>query len=363
MSASMLADWMKGQKLKAPAMRDAPIFYRNLEKTLDARRRDHALLIIKKNIWKDGNAVDFSSNDTLALGASGHLRTKFNQELERHPDLPIGASSSRVMDGNSEYLEIVEEEIAQFHGAETGLITASGFEANLAIFAAIPCKEDAIIYDELVHASTHDGMQQTQASYRIPFRHNNVDSFRDALLSVYDSQPLIRQGKRCVIVAVESFYSMDGDVCPLKELTEAAREIFPCGNAQFLVDEAHSTGVVGPKGAGLVCELSLEREVAIRLHTFGKALASAGGMVEDLEYFVQEGDPDRAIAIILGNNTLKTTLTNLARPVIYTTAPAFPMIAAARSAYILLKTNQTQSVSCSFLTIRSRQPLLAGGSL
>ena len=277
MSNIMLAEWMKAQKLKAPAMKSAPVFYRNLEEALDVRRRDHGLHTIKINIWQDSDAVDFSSNDTLSLGASGVLRAEFMRELERHPDIPPGAGSSRVMDGNYAYLEQVEDEIAQFHGAEAGLIMGSGFEANLAIFAAIPRPGDAIVYDELVHASTHDGMLHSQALTRIPFRHNDVDSFRDVMMSICDSQPLIRQGKRCVIVAVESFYSMDGDVCPLSELIEVAKEIFPDGNAQFLMDEAHSTGVIGPKGAGLVCELGLEKEVAIRLHTFGKALSASGG--------------------------------------------------------------------------------------
>ena len=90
-------------------------------------------------------------------------------------------------------------------------------------------------------------------------------------------QPLIRSGARSVLVIVESFYSMDGDVCPLKELIEAAKELFPGGNAQFFVDEAHSGGVIGLHGSGLVNQLGLQREVAIRDITFGKALSSFGG--------------------------------------------------------------------------------------
>lgn len=345
MSTFMLAEWMKAQKLKAPAMKSAPAFYRNLEEALDVRRRDHGLYTIKTNMWKDGDAVDFSSNDTLSLGASGALRAEFMQELERHPNVSPGAGSSRVMDGNYDYLEAVEDEIAQFHGADAGLMIGSGFEANLAIFAAIPRPGDAIVYDELVHASTHDGMQHSQAATRLPFRHNDVDSFRDALIFVCDSQPLIRQGKRCVIVAVESFYSMDGDICPLRELTEVTKEIFPGGNAQFLVDEAHSTGVIGPNGAGLVCELGLESEVAIRLHTFGKALSASGGTLNTTEILAKLIDINSAIAIILGNKTLKSALLNLARPVIYTTAPALSVVAAARAGYNLMKAGQTKSVS------------------
>ena len=335
-------------------MKSAPAFYRNLEEALDVRRRDHGLYTIKSNIWKDGDAIDFSSNDTLSLGASGALRKEFMQELDRHPDIPPGAGSSRVMDGNYAYLETVEDEIARFHGAEAGLILGSGFEANLAIFAAIPRSGDAIIYDELVHASTHDGMQNSQAVTRVPFRHNDTESFRDALVSVYDSQSLIRQGKRCVIVAVESFYSMDGDICPLRELITASKDIFPGGNVQFLIDEAHSTGVVGPKGAGLVCELGLEREVAIRLHTFGKALSASGGNHETLARF---NDVNYVIAIILGNKTIKRALVNLARPVIYTTAPAFSVVAAVRAGYNLLKSGQTKPVS-SFISSKCSLPCL-----
>lgn len=69
---------------------------------------------------------------------------------------------------------------------------------------------------------------------------------------------------------------MDSDICPLSDLIETAKETFPDGNAQFLIDEAHSTGVIGPKGAGLVYELVLEMEVAVRLHTFGRALSASG---------------------------------------------------------------------------------------
>ena len=340
----MLSEWIKAQKLKAPAMKTAPAFYRNLEEALDVRRRDHGLYTIKTNIWKDGSAVDFSSNDTLSLGASGALRAEFMSELELHPTIPPGAGSSRVMDGNYEYLETAEEEIAQFHGAEAGLIVGSGFEANLAIFAAIPRPGDAIVYDELVHASTHDGMLHSQAATRVPFRHNDIDSFRDAVEFVCDSQPLIRHGKRCVIVAVESFYSMDGDICALRQLIEAAKEILPGGNAQFLIDEAHSTGVIGTNGAGLVCELGLERDVAIRLHTFGKALSGSGG-TQTIELLTNFIEAKSSIAIILGNKTIKSALVNLARSVIYTTAPAFSVVAAARAGYNLMRAGQTRSVS------------------
>lgn len=183
------------------------------------------------------------------------------------------------MDGNYDYIEQVEQEIADFHGAETALIVGSGYEANGAIYSAIPRPGDAIVYDELVHASTHDGMAHSLSLCKLPFRHQDVDSFRDTLASVLDSQPLIKQGSRSIIVSVESVYSMDGDICPIKELLEISKEVCPQGNVVFCVDEAHGTGVLGPKGAGLVSALGLQKEIALRLHTCGKAMASTGGKV------------------------------------------------------------------------------------
>jgi 8-amino-7-oxononanoate synthase len=172
-----------------------------------------------------------------------------------------------------------ESEIAAFHGFEAGLIVGSGFEANLAIWATIPKQGDVIVYDALVHASTHDGMRQALATDRVSFPHSDVGAFRDTLRDILATRPLVRQGKRTVLVAVESIYSMDGDLCPLQELVEAAQEVFQDyeGGVQFVVDEAHSIGFIGPDGKGLVCELGLEKDIAVVMHSFGKAIGAAGG--------------------------------------------------------------------------------------
>ena len=199
------------------------------------------------------------------------------EEIAQHPNFQLGAHGTRLLNGNSAYLETVEQEIADFYGADSALIVMSGAIGNDAIFSAIPRPGDAIVYDELIHASALDGFKHSVTLCQKSFRHNDVGSFLDTLTAVRDSQPQIRNGTRCVIVAVESFYSMDGDVCPLRELIEASKEIFPEGIAQFVVDEAHSNGIIGPNGAGLVCELGLEKEVAIRNYTFGKALCGTGG--------------------------------------------------------------------------------------
>ena len=177
-------------------MKDAPNFYRNLEEALDVRRTDYGMFTRTKRAWKVGQAVDFCSNDLLSLGTTGQMRTAFFEELARHPNFPLYSGGSRLMDGNYDYIEEVGQEIADFHGAESALIVGSGYEANVAIYSAIPRPGDAIVFDELVHASTHDGMIHSLALCKMPFRHNDVDSFRDVLVSVLDSQPAIKQGSR-----------------------------------------------------------------------------------------------------------------------------------------------------------------------
>lgn len=273
-----LASFMKEQKLKAPQMKNAPTFYRNLEEALDLRRADHGMFTNNtRSPWKTGKAIDFCSNDLLSLGKTGVLRQEFLDELSRNPDFPIYAGGSRLLDGNYDYIVQVEQEIAEFHGAETSLIVGSGFDANCAIYSAIPRPGDAIVYDELVHASVHDGMTHSLAIKKAPFRHNDVDALRDVLTSIVDSESLINNGSRTILISVESVYSMDGDICPLREMLEAARETCPKGNFVFIVDEAHATGIIGPKGVGLVSAMGLEKEIAVRVHTYGKALASTGG--------------------------------------------------------------------------------------
>lgn len=214
----------------------------------------------------------------MGLSRSDARRAEFHAEVARHPDFSIGSNGVRLMDGNSKYLEQAEKDIAAFHGAEDGLLVGSAFEANVAVWTALPRPGDVIVYDALVHASTHEGVNKSLAIDKFEFPHNDVEGFRRVLLDVFKSQRLVQQGKRSILVAVESIYSMDGDVCPLQELVDVAHEVSAGhGNIQFVVDEAHSIGVIGPKGSGLVCELGLQKEIAIVVHSYGKAIGATGG--------------------------------------------------------------------------------------
>ncbi|UKZ48041.1 hypothetical protein TrVGV298_002277 [Trichoderma virens] len=233
-----------------------------------------------------------------------------------------GGRLTRCNDGNSTYIEQLEKEITQFHGAETAHIANSGCVGNLAAYSTIPLARDVIVYDELIHASIHDGLKNSVARSQHSFRHNDVDSFSEVLLLVLKSEPQILNGTRLLIASIESVYSMDGDICPLQELIDTAKEILPAQNTVFIIDEAYGTGILGPKGSGLLCELGLEKEVAIRIYTFPKALGSVG-------------------AAILVNYTVKMMLMNNARALMFTGVPSFPMLASIRAAYTLLKRGQT----------------------
>ncbi|EUC45316.1 hypothetical protein COCMIDRAFT_95759 [Bipolaris oryzae ATCC 44560] len=258
--------------------------------------------------------IDFSSNDFLSLSASPSLRTLFLSLLPPH----LGSGGSRLLDGNSVLACTLESRIAAFHSADAGLLFNSGFDANAGFFAAVPQRGDTVVYDEKVHASVHDGMRLSRAARRVAFPHNSVEGLREVLEGE-------KEGKQNVFVAVESVYSMDGDVAPLREMVQVAEEVLGRERAYVVVDEAHATGVLGAKGRGLVCELGLEGRVFARLNTFGKALAGNG-------------------AIILGSHTLRSYLINYARPLIYTTFLSYPSLALIQASYEMLESGRSEAL-------------------
>ena len=124
----------------------------------------------------------------------------------------------------------------------------------------------------------HEGLRLSRAGARVAFAHNCLADFERVLRGLVEGDEAVRGGSRNVFVAVESVYSMDGDVAPIAGIVEAVERLLPGGNGHVVVDEAHSTGIMGPGGRGVVCGLGVERRVFARLHTFGKALASSGGL-------------------------------------------------------------------------------------
>lgn len=272
--------------------------------------------------------IDFSSNDFLSLSTSPILRSAYLEELNQHPAFRLGSTGSRLLDGNSPYAETLENTIASFHNAEAALLFNSGFDANEGFFACVPQPGDVVIFDEFVHASAREGIKLSRASKSIPFRHCDVEDLRKVIAEVKRGNWEVREGRRSVFVAVESLYSMDGDLAPLGEIVELVESELG-GNGLLVVDEAHSTGIYGEEGRGVVCEKGLEQRVFARLHTFGKALACNG-------------------AAILCSKLTREYLINYARPLIYTTAMSFPSLAAIKVVYSLMREGRTEAVRPEF---------------
>ncbi|KAJ5739131.1 Pyridoxal phosphate-dependent transferase major region subdomain 2 [Penicillium manginii] len=256
--------------------------------------------------------VDFSSNDFLSLGTSPAYRGRFMTHLKNAPD-------------SFPFAKELERFVADFHQAPTALLFNSGFDANVGVLSSVPQPGDVILYDELIHASAHEGMRLSRAGKRIMFPHSSAAGLRDALQTQINEDPSVRNGTKNVFIVVESIYSMDGDVAPIRDFIQVVDDLLPHQNGYFMVDEAHSTGVFGPRGAGVVQELGVQDRMFIRVHTFGKALASHG-------------------AVVLCGQETKDYLINYARSLIYTTALGFPFLASIRTAYELLANGETESL-------------------
>lgn len=239
--------------------------------------------------------VDLCSNDYLGLSRA------LSREVSPVFSGSLGATGSRLVSGNTATHEDFERFVAEVHEAEAALVFGSGYEANLGLLSSVASRHDTILFDELSHASMRDGIRLSYArSYS--FRHNDLDDLRER----------IRNARGACFIAVESVYSMDGDTAPLAELCSLADEF----GAHIIVDEAHATGVFGPRGEGLVQSLGLSSRVFARIHTFGKALGYRG-------------------ACVVGPAELRRFMINFARPFIYSTAPDHLSIHVMRRSYEL----------------------------
>lgn len=243
--------------------------------------------------------VDLYSNDYLGLATNGRLLQSLPESASYKQ--VTGSTGSRLLSGNTEAAEQLENTIATFHKAEAALLFNSGYDANIGLISSISNRHTTILYDELCHASIIDGIRLRQVNH-YKFRHNDLEDLKEKLQKTVTGTP--------IIVVVESIYSMDGDMAPLTEIAALTSQY----NASLIVDEAHATGVFGKNGEGLVCSIGLQDKVFARVHTFGKALGCHG-------------------AAVVGSNLLKQYLINFARSFIYTTALPLHTIYTISNAY------------------------------
>ncbi len=281
---------------------------RKIEQFLNSKLQERKDNLSIRNLSTNLPPVDFCSNDYLGFARSAELQQLVSVLTQQIPDYKNGSGGSRLLSGNTSYVEETEHFVASFHGAQSGLIFNSGYDANVGLLSSIPQRGDTIITDELVHASIIDGCRLSHAT-RYKFAHNDINALEAKLKTA--------QGN--IFVVVESVYSMDGDTAPLTSIAALCEQYA----ANLIVDEAHATGIFGEMGKGLVQQLNLSHNVFASIITFGKAIGAHG-------------------AIVLGSPNLRHYLINFARSFIYTTAAPIHNIVTTKAAYQLLgKTDHT----------------------
>jgi len=247
--------------------------------------------------------LNFSSNDYLDLARHPHVIDRSRQALD---EFGIGATSSRLVSGTLPIHEELEERIAKEKGYASALVFGSGYMANAGTIPVLAGREDLIFADKFVHASMIDACKLSGAKL-VRWAHNDVQALEERLNQHADSR-----GRKLIIT--ESVFSMDGDLAPLAKITALAEKY----EAMLMVDEAHSTGTFGPKGAGLIRELELEDAVTVSMGTMSKAMAGYGGYVACSE-------------------NLRKLMVHTSRAFIYTTAPPPAVIGAALGALDVLE--------------------------
>lgn len=248
--------------------------------------------------------LNFSSNDYLGLADDPEVKEAAAEAVR---NFGAGSGASRLICGSLGPHNELEATLAEFKGVPAALTFSSGFAAALGAIGALVGKGDVVVLDRLAHACLVDASKLSGAELRV-FRHNDPES----LEKILRQETCRTQGAATtarILVVTESVFSMDGDRAPLKEIAEVKNRY----GAWLMVDEAHGTGLYGPRLRGVAEELGVSGEIEVQMGTMGKALGSAGGF-------------------ICGSRPLIDLLINRARSFIFSTAPVPAAAAAANAA-------------------------------
>ncbi|MBI3991372.1 MAG: 8-amino-7-oxononanoate synthase [Candidatus Omnitrophica bacterium] len=265
----------------------------------------------------DGKEVIlFSSNNYLGIATHPEVLKSSGKALKK---FGASAGASRLMAGNLESHEELEDEIASFKGTPDALVFSSGYLANIGAISSILKPGDIAIIDRLNHASIIDGCRLSGARILV-YPHRNTARLKEILRRYFRR----KSGNRRCMIITESVFSMDGDIAPIPEILKLAAMY----NSSVLIDDAHATGVLGKTGRGSLEHFGINLKdgsydnkiTVIQMGTLSKALGALGGY-------------------IAGSKPLTDYLRNKARSFIYTTALP-PSVAA--SALTALKIIQSE---------------------
>jgi glycine C-acetyltransferase len=246
--------------------------------------------------------INLASNNYLGLTTHKALR---KASLEATRKYGVGAGAVRTIAGTMKLHMELEEQIARFKNVEACVVFQSGFTANAGTVSAVLGKEDLIISDELNHASIIDGARLSKATIKV-FKHKDVQDCERIL-----QENANWNGRKLIIT--DGVFSMDGDIAPLPELCTLAEKY----NCIMMIDDAHSSGVLGRNGRGTVDHLNCHGRVHIQVGTLSKAIGAMGGYV-------------------CGSRDLIDYLYLRARPFLFSTSHPPATAAACQAAFTLL---------------------------
>lgn len=258
------------------------------EKELDIIKKSNRL---RKRKLFDNKLIDMASNDYLGLSTNKKLYKKAYKLLKKEKYLTPKASM--LVNGYSKIHQKFEKKLCKLNKFEDGIIVGSGFLANISLIESLVRKKDILFIDQEYHAS---GMLATKLSSGeiVIFNHNDTEDLENKI-----KEKLATKSYDRIIIAIEGVYSMGGDVAP-KEINDIANKY----DAILVVDEAHSSGVIGKNLLGWFDYFNIKpQKNHIKMGTLGKAYASYG-------------------AYVLASKQIISFLENRAKPVIYSTAPS-----------------------------------------
>lgn len=209
--------------------------------------------------------INLSSNNYLGLATNDELKRIAKAATDKYG---VGAGAVRTINGTLDLHVKLEEKLAEFKGTEAAISYQSGFNCNMAAISAVMDKNDAILSDQLNHASIIDGCRLSRAKI-IAYNHSDMDDLRTKAKEATESGLYNK-----VMVITDGVFSMDGDIAKLPEIVEIAKEF----DLITYVDDAHGSGVTG-KGKGTVKHFGLEKEIDFQIGTLSKAIGVVGGYV------------------------------------------------------------------------------------
>jgi glycine C-acetyltransferase len=210
---------------------------------------------------REGTVINFCANNYLGLSDDARVIDAAKGALDTHG---FGLSSVRFICGTQDAHKALERDIASFLGTDDSILYAACFDANGGLFETLLGPEDAIISDQLNHASIIDGIRLCKAE-RHRYAHMDMDDLRAKLEAT--------RGKRMRLISTDGVFSMDGDIAPLPQICDLADEF----DALVMIDDCHATGFVGKTGRGTPEHHGVEGRIDIITSTLGKALGGASG--------------------------------------------------------------------------------------